>query len=267
MGGPGLHLGYTVVVAAAIPVRMTRSRAVTNDRNQFAGRLFGAIASRYERMGAILSLGQDARWRRFLVSSTNAVPGSLVLDAAAGTQLVSRELAVRRNVRVVALDLSEQMVRAGREPTVVAGLESRVVPVLGRAEQLPFLDETFDAVTFTYLLRYVDDPEATVRELTRVLRPGGSIAMLEFHVPGSSLARAGWWAHTRVALPLVGAISSPAWARTASFLGPSISRFVAAHPLDGWVAWFQRAGVKRVRTRRFLFGSAVVLWGVRGDER
>jgi demethylmenaquinone methyltransferase/2-methoxy-6-polyprenyl-1,4-benzoquinol methylase len=234
------------------------------DPNRFALRLFAGIAPQYELMGALLSLGQDQRWRRCLVSKTNAVPGSWTLDVAAGTQLVSRELAARKNVRVVALDQSEPMLRAGREPNRLAGLGDRIHAVLGRAEHLPFDDQAFDAVTFTYLLRYVEDPAATLRELARVLRPGGSIAMLEFHVPQAPLARAGWWIYTRVVMRLLGTAVSPAWARTSAFLGPNVSRFVAAHPMEEWVRWFQQAGVRHVRTRTFLFGSAVVLWGVKG---
>ena len=233
------------------------------ESNRFARRLFAGIAPQYERMGAILSIGQDARWRRFLVSKTNAVPGATVLDVAAGTQLVSRELAVRKNVRVVALDQSEPMLRAGREPNRLAGLDDRIAPIVAQAERLPFGDAAFDAVTFTYLLRYVDDPAATVRELARVIRPGGSIAMLEFSVPDAPLARAGWWAQTRLVMPVLGAVTSPAWARTAAFLGPNISRFVADHPLAEWVRWFQEARVRHVRTRTFLAGTAVVLWGVK----
>ena len=231
---------------------------------RFAQRLFEGIAPQYERMGALLSFGQDGRWRRFLVSKTNAVPGSMVLDVAAGTQLVSRELAARKSVRVVALDQSEPMLRAGAEPNRLAGLDERIAPVLGQAERLPFDDGSFDAVTVTYLLRYVEDPAATVRELARAIRPGGSIAMLEFHVPGSPIARVGWWVHTRLVMRIVGSGTSPAWARTVAFLGPNISRFVREHPLEEWVRWFQRAGIQHVRTRTFLFGSAVVLWGVKG---
>jgi demethylmenaquinone methyltransferase / 2-methoxy-6-polyprenyl-1,4-benzoquinol methylase len=233
------------------------------ERTRFAERLFAGIASQYERMGALLSFGQDARWRRFLVSRSNAMPGGRVLDVAAGTQLVSRALAAGRNVHVVALDQSEPMLRAGAEPNRLAGLDGRIRPVLGQAQRLPFEDGSFDAVTFTYLLRYVEDPAATVQELARVLRAGGSIAMLEFSVPDEPLARLGWWVHTRVVMRLLGTAVSPAWARTAAFLGPNISRFVADHPIEDWVRWFQAAGIRHVRTRTFLFGSAVVLWGVK----
>jgi demethylmenaquinone methyltransferase / 2-methoxy-6-polyprenyl-1,4-benzoquinol methylase len=237
---------------------------MTTDRNRFATRLFEGIAPQYDRVGALLSLGQDPRWRRFLVSKTNAIPSSWVLDVAAGTQLVSRELAARKRVRVVALDQSQPMLVAGGEPTRLAGLDDLIHPVVGRAERQPFADETFASVTLTYLLRYVDDPTETVRELVRVLSPGGSIAMLEFHVPDGALLHAGWWGYTRLALPAVGSIVSPAWARTARFLGPNVSAFVEDHPVREWVGWFQRAGIDHVRTRSFLFGSAIVLWGVKG---
>ena len=79
---------------------------------------------------------------------------------------------------------------------------------------LPFADGTFDALTFTYLVRYVDDPAATLRELARVVRPGGSIASLEFHVPQQPMLRAGWYAYTRGVLPVLGSFVSPQWRRT-----------------------------------------------------
>ena len=116
-----------------------------SERTRFARRLFAGIAPQYEWMGALLSFGQDGRWRRFLVSKTNAGPGSVVLDVAAGTQLVSRALASREGVRVVALDQSEPMLRAGREPNRSRGVDDRIAPLLGQAERLPFEDGSFDA--------------------------------------------------------------------------------------------------------------------------
>lgn len=235
---------------------------MVSDRNRFAERLFAGIAPEYDRMGALLSFGQDPRWRRFLVSRVNAIPGSWVLDAATGTGLVARELA-RRNLRVVGLDQSEVMIRRGAQAVRREELEDRIGFVLGMAERLPFPDETFDAVTFTYLLRYVEDPQATLVELARVLRPGGVMAALEFHVPYKPWAHAGWYAYTRTIMPAVGWVASPAWYRTGRFLGPDISRFYERYPLPVQVRMWQEAGMRRVRTRVMGVGAGVVTWALK----
>ena len=235
---------------------------MTSDRDA-APELFASIAPQYSWAGAVLSLGQDPRWRRFMVEKLGAVPGSLVLDVAAGTGLVSRELAARLRARVVSFDPSERMLRAGVPANEEAGLAERIVPVLGRAESLPFRDEAFDALTFTYLVRYVDDPSATLRELARVVRPGGAIASLEFHVPQRPLLRAGWYAYTRGVLPVLGSFISPKWRHMGVFLGPSISRLEARAPLPEQVRWWQEAGIRHVRSRELTFGAAVVIWGVK----
>ena len=234
-----------------------------SDRTRHARRLFEGISPEYERMGAVLGLAQDARWRRFMVEQVRPVPGSSVLDVASGTGLVARELAARRNVRVVSLDPSEPMLRAGTAPAREGGLAERIHPVLGSAERLPFPDLTFDAVTFTYLLRYVDDPETTIAELVRVLRPGGTMACLEFHVPTGALEHAGWWAYTRGVMPLIGAAVSPAWRYAGRFLGPSISGFYRRYPLAEQVRWWQQAGMTAVRTRLMSAGAGVMFSGRR----
>jgi len=237
------------------------------DRARHARTLFAGIAPEYEWMGAVLSFGQDARWRRTMVAKVNALPGSLVLDVASGTGLVARELAARKRLRVVQLDPSEDMLRAGIPVTAEAGLASQVRQTLGRAEQLPFADETFDSVTFTYLLRYVDDPEATMRELTRVLRPGGTLACLEFARPDDGTLHAGWWVYTRLVMPVVGALVSPAWRYTGRFLGPSISGFYDRYPLPEQVRWWQAAGLRHVRTRVMSLGAGIVFWAVKDGPR
>jgi demethylmenaquinone methyltransferase / 2-methoxy-6-polyprenyl-1,4-benzoquinol methylase len=235
---------------------------VETDRTRFAKRLFESIAPEYDRMGSLLSFGQDPRWRRFLVSKINAIPGSWVLDVATGTGLVARELA-RKNVRVAGLDQSEPMVRKGVEAIREVGLEDRIRFLLAQAERLPFADETFDAVTFTYLLRYVDDPAATIAELARVLRPGGVMAELEFYVPQDPWARVGWKAYTRTLMPAAGTVVSRAWYQTGRFLGPNIEAFYNDYPLPVQVRMWQEAGLRRVHTKVMTMGVAIVTWGVK----
>ena len=172
-----------------------------SDRGE-APAIFLGIAPQYSWVGGVMSFGQDGRWRREMVTRTGGAHGPRILDVAAGTGLVSRALAGSRpDARIIALDPSEAMLSVGATQNASAGLDARIHPVLGHAESLPFPDATFDAVTFTYLLRYVDDPPATVRELARVLRPGGILASLEFHVPDGPALRLGWRWYTRFVLP------------------------------------------------------------------
>jgi demethylmenaquinone methyltransferase/2-methoxy-6-polyprenyl-1,4-benzoquinol methylase len=131
----------------------------------------------------------------------------------------------------------------------------------GEAEHLPFPDGAFDALTFTYLLRYVDDPAATMRELARVVRPGGRIGMVEFGVPARPWLRALWRVQTRVGLPLIGRLVSRAWYEVGRFLGPNIEQFHVAHP-DLAELW-RAAGIRDVVVKRMSFGAGLVMWGVK----
>ena len=166
--------------------------------------LFAPLGPTYDRYARLLSFGQDPRWRRFLVSRVEAAPGDTVLDVATGTAAVAIELARRTGCSVVGVDQSPEMLAAGRARVERAGLGERIRLVEGRAEALPFEDASFDALTFTYLYRYVEDAGATLRELARVVRPGGTMASLEFGVPPHPLARALWELYVRVGLPLAG---------------------------------------------------------------
>jgi demethylmenaquinone methyltransferase/2-methoxy-6-polyprenyl-1,4-benzoquinol methylase len=225
-------------------------------RHEHAKALFAPLGPTYDRYGALLSLGQDPRWRRFLVSRVEAGPGDAVLDVATGTGLVARELVRRKGCRVVGLDQSADMLAVARE-RVPAGVEL----VEGDADRLPFEDASFDGLTFTYLLRYVDDPAATMRELARVVRPGGSIAMLEFAVP--RLARPAWELYVRVGLPGLGRLISPGWEEVGRFLGPSIRGFWASYPLGRLLEFWRAAGIEDVRYRRLSLGGGIVVWGKR----
>jgi demethylmenaquinone methyltransferase/2-methoxy-6-polyprenyl-1,4-benzoquinol methylase len=157
------------------------------------------------------------------------------------------------------------MLAAGARRVRDARLGSRIRLVLGRAESLPFPDASFDALTFTYLLRYVDDPAGTLGELARVLRPGGVMASLEFGIPMRPVWRAGWRAQTRLALPVLGWVASPEWRQAGSFLGPSIERHRRTLTPSAESDLWRRAGVRDVRVRELTFGSGVVIWGRRAS--
>ena len=236
--------------------------ASLSERNRAARDLFATLGPTYDRWSRRLSLGQDPRWRRFLVSRIEVGRDDTVLDVATGTAAVAIELVRRTGCSVVGLDQSPEMLAAGRERVEAAGLADRIRIVEGSAERLPFPDRSFDALTFTYLLRYVEDPAATLAELTRVVRPGGTIAALEFGLPKGAW-RPLWEAYVRVGLPVAGRLISPGWHEVGSFLGPSIRSFHDRLPLRRQLDLWREAGVEEVRLKRLSLGGGYVVWGRR----
>jgi demethylmenaquinone methyltransferase/2-methoxy-6-polyprenyl-1,4-benzoquinol methylase len=245
----------------------TPAQTAPSERKRHALELFAGLPRAYDRMGAALSFGQDPRWRRALIDAIDPHPGQRVLDVATGTGLVASALA-KRGADVVGLDQSADMLAGARRRLAShPELARSITFIQGEAEHLPFPDQSFDALSFTYLLRYVDDREATMRELARVITPGGRIAMVEFGVPASPALRALWRVQTRIVLPAAGRLVSPAWQTVGRFLGPNIEQFHAREPDLG--ALWQRAGIEQVQIRAMSFGAGIVMSGVRsaGGQR
>lgn len=224
--------------------------------NQFALDLFAPIAKDYELWSRILSLGQDPRWRRHMVRRLEVAAGSRVLDVAAGTGEVSRLLA-KRDLSVISLDQSPEMISVAARRGAVA--------ILGRAEALPFPDNCFDALTFTYLFRYVEDPLSCMKELVRVVRPRGTIGMVEFGRPGSIWAPF-WMMYTRIVLPLASLLISGGWRRVGGFLGPSIDDFHLRCPGDKLLRIWRESGLSNVSMKHLTLGSGLVMWGRKTDS-
>ena len=235
------------------------------ERNRAAQELFAPLAETYDRYARLLSFGQDPRWRDFLVSRVEARPVHAVLDVATGTGAVAIELARRYGCTVVGVDQSPEMLAEGRRRVTDAGLAGSIDLRQARGEELPFEDASFDALTFTYLLRYVEDPGATMRELTRVVRPGGRVAMLEFFRPPTALPRLTWELYVRAGLPAAGKLISPGWGEVGRFLGPSIRDFWGRTPPDRLRDLWRAAGIVDVRGRLLSLGGGIVIWGTRGD--
>jgi demethylmenaquinone methyltransferase/2-methoxy-6-polyprenyl-1,4-benzoquinol methylase len=217
-----------------------------------AKELFAPLGPSYDRVGAVLSLGQDRLWRRFLVS--RLPPGGHVLDVATGTGLVAAEL-ISRGFEVTGADQSAEMLAAARRR-----FGNAVELVEASANALPFADDAFDHVTFSYLLRYVDHPGATLSEIARVVRSGGTVASLEFGVPGG-LARPLWEAYVRGVLPVAGRVLRRGWLEVGDFLGGSIRTFWAEYPLERQLELWRAAGVHDLESRRLSLGGGVVIWG------
>ena len=224
-------------------------------RARHARELFAPLGPRYDRMGALLSFGQDPRWRRFMVERLPR-DGGQVLDVATGTGLVAEAL-LARGFRVTGLDQSPGMLANAR-----ARFDDRVELVEASADALPFPDASFDHLTFTYLLRYVDEPGATLAELARVVRPGGTVAMVEFGLP-RGIWRPPWDLWVGVGLPLAGRLVSSGWHEVGRFLGPSIRDFHERFPTEALLELWRRAGIGGVAGRRMSFGAGLVVWGRR----
>jgi demethylmenaquinone methyltransferase/2-methoxy-6-polyprenyl-1,4-benzoquinol methylase len=240
----------------------TPSTGARNSR--FARRLFTGLPQRYDRLAEVLSLGQNGRWRRAMVDHIVSGSPRLILDVATGPAGVALQLASRTGGQVVGVDLTEAMIREGKANVARAGAEKQVQVVLGKGQQLPFADATFDALTFTYLLRYVEDPAATLRELARVVRPGGTVANLEFLVPASRFWRFWWWGYTRLVLPIGGAITGGReWFTVGRFLGPNISAHYRRFPVSWTVQAWRDAGIDDVGVRTMSLGGGLVMWGSR----
>ncbi len=234
-----------------------------SEKNRHAERLFDGVAAHYEGVADVFSLFQYRRWHRRLVERLGLSPENVALDVCTGTGLVAARIARRYGCKVVGLDLSRGMLDRAR-----AGANGDATSfVLAKAEEMPFPDAGFDAVAFTFLLRYVDDPSLAIREMARVVRPGGRLASLEFAVPKGPLLHPLWLLHTRVALPVCARLVSPGWREAGSFLGPSISSFYRKHPLVEVEEMWRAAGVSDVRSERLSLGGAVVTWGRKGGDR
>jgi demethylmenaquinone methyltransferase/2-methoxy-6-polyprenyl-1,4-benzoquinol methylase len=141
-------------------------------------------------------------------------------------------------------------------------LGGRATLVSGHAEELPFASASFDHLTFTYLLRYVDDPAAVLAELSRVVRPGGTVAMLEFGVP-RGLWYPPWRIYVGAVLPLAGRAISPGWHEVGRFLGGSIRDLWRRIPEGRMLELWRAAGITEPRLRRLTLGGGVVVWGRR----
>ena len=236
------------------------------DLNRFAQDLFRPLPRRYDTLEELLSLGQNGRWRREMLSHIDGHPQA-ILDVATGTAGVALALYERTTARITGLDITEAMLRRGQLRVAAARASDRVDLVAAQAEHLPFPDASFDALTFTYLLRYVAEPEATLRELVRVLKPGAAIASLEFSVPSRRFWRFWWSGYTRLVLPAAGYVTGGReWYRVGRFLGPSISAHDRNYGTRGMHDAWQRAGLVEVESRSMSLGGGLVMWARKAQE-
>ncbi|MCB9453497.1 MAG: ubiquinone/menaquinone biosynthesis methyltransferase [Anaerolineaceae bacterium] len=226
------------------------------DRADYVQDMFGRIAGRYNLMNRLMTFGQDMRWRRFVIKQANLPPNGKLLDLATGTGDIAFE-AVRSvdGVQAVGADFSLPMMRVGQELL----LGSRVGWAGADALNLPFPDNTFDAVTSGYLARNVIDIPRMFAEQLRVLKPGGRVVVLDSSPPPANLLRPFIEIHLRYVIPTLGRlVAGKNGADAYQYLPSSTQAFKTP---DELAALMRDAGLRNVQYKTFMFGTMAVHWG------
>ena len=215
-----------------------------------SGAMFNAIAHRYDLLNRILSMGIDQRWRKKTVAALQLPAGAKVLDLATGTADVALRIArTHGDSQVIGVDPSENMLSVGREKVTQQQLEARITLQLGDAQQLPFADRTFDGVTIAFGIRNVPDRSRALREMARVTKLGGRIAILELSEPGGGLLGAMARFHVHTLVPRIGALISGA--REYRYLQQSIAAFP---PASTFAQQLSECGLKVLQVTPLTFG-------------
>ncbi len=186
--------------------------------------LFSKVPLEYDALLRLLTFGQDRRWRAFVVETARPDPDDLVLDIATGTGLLATDFAraARGKGLVVGVDLTLSMLQTAKDRSGKTGLGKKTAWVLARAENLPFRDACFGSSSISLALRNVSDAEKTLREMSRVTRPGGVVVSLDFARPPNRIFQLFYYDYLLGLFPLLGRMVSKAWAKTLSYLGRSI---------------------------------------------
>lgn len=222
-----------------------------------SGEFFDAIAPRYDLLNRVLSMGIDRGWRRRTVRALGLRPGMRALDLATGTGDLAIAIAhAAERVEVVGLDPSRGMLAIGREKVVAHGLADRVRLVEGDAEELPFEDASFDAITIAFGIRNVPDRARALREMARVARPGAAIAILELGEPRSGILGPLARFHIRVLVPRIGALLSGA--QEYRYLQTSIAAFP---PPDVFTSVMRESGIAEPSATALTFGVCQLYLG------
>jgi demethylmenaquinone methyltransferase/2-methoxy-6-polyprenyl-1,4-benzoquinol methylase len=212
--------------------------------------MFDGIAARYDLVNRVISLGIDQSWRRKTVRALNLANGHRVLDLATGTADLAIQVArTESTVRVVGLDPSSKMLDVGRVKVARGGLEARVELVQGDAQALPFEPNSFDSVCIAFGIRNVPDRGKALREMARVTRPGGRIAILELSEPRSGLLGAMARFHIHTVVPYVGALLSGV--KEYQYLQRSIAAFP---PADEFAALMKSSNLDVIAVHPLTFG-------------
>jgi len=226
--------------------------------------MFDAIAHRYDQLNRMLSVGLDRQWRRRAVEALELPSGARVLDVCTGTadlaMMAARQVSMPR--LVVGVDFAGEMLALGQNKLRGTGLDKTILLARGDACRLPCLADSVDAVTMGFGIRNVADTSAAVAEIFRVLKPGGSLALLEFGEPTLPAVRFLYLWYFRRVLPRIGRVLSR-HSEAYAYLPASVSAFLAPEALVGLL---RRSGFCEVRLDRLTFGAVCLYSGKKSAE-
>jgi demethylmenaquinone methyltransferase/2-methoxy-6-polyprenyl-1,4-benzoquinol methylase len=225
--------------------------------------MFNSIAPRYDLLNRLLSLGIDRKWRQFAVKQIRFAEGGRILDVATGTADVALEIAATtpQSVTVTGVDFSPQMVEFGREKVQRSQFADRITLEVAPCEAIPFAENSFDSATIAFGIRNVVDRSCGLKEILRVLKPGGKIVILEFSNPQSKIFKALYNFYFLKILPVVGGLISNFSAY--KYLPDSVLEFPAREEFKKIMA---EAGFKAITHNDLTFGIATVYIGEKAAD-
>jgi demethylmenaquinone methyltransferase / 2-methoxy-6-polyprenyl-1,4-benzoquinol methylase len=227
-----------------------------------SGAMFDRIARRYDFVNRVLSLGLDKSWRRRTVRALQLGEQPHVLDVATGTGDLAIDIAqMHPGATVIGLDPSREMLAIAGQKIAKRGLAARVTLTVGDAQELPYRDCELDAATIAFGIRNVPDRPRALRELARVVRPGGRIAVLELGEPRRGVMARLARFHTRHVVPRLGALLSGA--REYAYLQRSVAEFP---PADEFAALMEQAGLRVVDVAPLAFGACTLYVATPAEE-
>ncbi|XCF07877.1 bifunctional demethylmenaquinone methyltransferase/2-methoxy-6-polyprenyl-1,4-benzoquinol methylase UbiE [Tamlana crocina] len=166
--------------------------------------MFDTISGDYDGLNRVISFGIDIKWRKKVVNMVGETEPETILDIATGTGDLAINLAETNATKIIGLDISSGMLAIGKEKVKKKGLDSKIEMVLGDSENMPFEDNTFDAITVAFGVRNFETLENGLKEILRVLKPGGTFVILETSVPTKTPYKQGYAFYTKNILPLIG---------------------------------------------------------------
>jgi len=234
------------------------------EKGQQVEQMFDSIAHSYDLLNHLLSMGIDRSWRRKTIQALKDFSHDQILDIATGTgDFALLEARLLQPKKIIGADLSEGMMKVGAEKVQKAGLENVISFQKEDCMQMTFADNTFDAVTVAYGVRNYQDLDRGLREMLRVLKPGGHVAILELCTPKNFPMKQLFWIYSHVVMPLVGKIVSKD-ASAYTYLPRTMEAFPQGEVMQGIM---QKAGFENVTFKRFTFGLSTMYIAAKPEKQ